>query len=262
MKARLSSVVLLPVCVIMSVAGCSVKEDRDRCPCRLLVDFSAVGSGVPHVVDLCVTSADGFLFNDVVDIDGLDGIYAVDVPKGTVRVNVYAGDEGCGADDGSLIIPEGSQCPPVFMFSGEVDAGGEQASCQPVLRKSHCVVGIRLVRDDGELPFSLRIIGSVAGYGVDGLPYQGEFSHVLEIDSSGRGSVCVPRQTDGSLVLEIVEDGDVLRRFALGEMILASGYDWNAPDLADVDIEFDYSKTDVTFAVDDWEAEFSFDITI
>ena len=129
MKARLSSVVLLPVCVIMSVAGCSVKEDRDRCPCRLLVDFSAVGSGVPHVVDLCVTSADGFLFNDVVDIDGLDGIYAVDVPKGTVRVNVYAGDEGCGADDGSLIIP--SSCsverlmpevsrPHVSLFSEKV----------------------------------------------------------------------------------------------------------------------------------------------
>lgn len=54
----------------------------------------------------------------------------------------------------------------------------------------------------------------------------------------------------------------MLREFALGEYIIESGYDWSAPDLADIEIEVDYSKTDVVFKVEDWEKTVSFDVII
>ena len=71
-----------------------------------------------------------------------------------------------------------------------------------------------------------------------------------------------PRQKDNSLRLEGIEDGNLLRVFALGEIIAASGYDWTTENLRDVTVEIDYSKTDVIFTIEGWKQEFSFVVTI
>ena len=73
---------------------------------------------------------------------------------------------------------------------------------------------------------------------------------------------CVPRQMDDSMMLEIRDDPDVLRSFAVGEFIAESGYDWSRPDLEDIEMEIDYSRTGVTFNVSDWKRTISFDVVI
>ena len=77
----------------------------------------------------------------------------------------------------------------------------------------------------------------------------------------GAGSVCLPRQRDGSLSLRILfpDSGDI-RSFPLGEYILQSGYDWNAADLEDIDVEVDFSLTGVSFTIDAWKKTLYFEI--
>ena len=261
MKKRLSSAVFLPVAVIIIVAaGCSVKEDRSGCPCCLMFDFSGVDTEMSPSVHLNVMSADGFLFKDVADASVQD--YRISVPKTRLQVNVYDGDEGLFSGTGGLEIPEGGQCPPLYLHSEQSDADREYLVCRPVLHKNFCTVVITLKYEGESLPFYMRVSGNVCGYDHAGAPLPGNFSFVPEIGPDGVCTVRVPRQADGSLRLEMVEDGNVLREFALGEFIIGSGYDWTAPDLEDVDVKIDYSKADVTFDVDGWEQEFQFEVII
>ena len=261
MKERLSSVAVVLISAIIMCAGCSVKEDRGGCPCRLVFDFSGVGCDVSHGLSLSVTSADGFLFHGHVGSGDTAG-YAVDVPRRLLDVNVWHGDEGHFDPSSGCIVPEGEQFPPLYLFSAGIDARKEYCICRPVLYKSYCTITIEFRHEEQDIPFSFRIAGDVAGYDITGFPAAGAFSYFPEPDGSGSCSVRVPRQKDNSLRLEVIEDGNLLRVFALGEIIAASGYDRTTDNLRDVTVEIDYSKTDVIFTIEGWKQEFSFVVTI
>ena len=81
-------------------------------------------------------------------------------------------------------------------------------------------------------------------------------------DSSGSGTVCVPRQADNGLVLRILDEDKILREFALGEYIAESGYDWSAENLDDVEISIDYAHSFISIEVDDWTGSFEYDVVI
>lgn len=261
MKTGMSSV-LLWVSVIMCIPACSVKEDRGECPCRIVFDLSGIGDAADSVC-LSLVSTDGFLLNTALPLGNESSCHSFDVRKGLYLSNIYCGGQGFFSDSNGIIIPEGEQCPAVYMFSERIEAYGEYCFSRPVLSKNYCLARILLVCDDAaELPFSLRIRGNVDGYGLSGEPSDGKFSFVPEIGKDGRSEVRLPRQKDASLKLDVVEDDRILRTFALGSIIIESGYDWSARNLEDIELTVDYSKTDVTFIVNGWEKEFTFDITI
>lgn len=261
MKTGMSSV-LLWVSVIMCITACSVKEDRGCCPCRIVFDLSGIGDAADSVC-LSLVSADGFLLNSCLPASGESSSYSVDVRKGLYFSNVFCGDEGLFSEVDGLVIPEGNQCPAVYMFSERIEAYGECCSSRPVLAKNYCLARILLVCDDAsELAFSLRIRGNVNGYGLTGEPSDGDFSFTPEIGLDACAEVRLPRQKDASLMLDVIDEDKVLRTFSLGSIIIESGYDWSARELDDIELTVDYSKTDVTFIVNGWEKEFTFDITI
>ena len=49
-------------------------------------------------------------------------------------------------------------------------------------------------------------------------------------------------------MLDIVSEG-VVRSFAVGELILADGYDWGAADLADITVFIDYATPVLSLVV-------------
>lgn len=263
MKRRLPSVVVVLILAIILAVACSVKEDRGDCPCRLVFDFSGVDCEDSHGISLSVMSSDGFLFQDsLVLVPPSCMEYVVYVPQRQLAVNIHEGAEGLFTPGDGLSIPEGMQCPPLYLYCAAIDATCETAVCAPVLYKNYCTVTLQFETGSMPLPFSVRITGNISGYDRYGRPKQGKFSHVPELDADGICRVRVPRQTDGSLRMEIVEEGKVLREFALGEIINASGYDWSLPALRDVTLEIDYSKTDVIFRVEGWEDESVFEVVI
>ena len=72
----------------------------------------------------------------------------------------------------------------------------------------------------------------------------------------------LPRQTDASLKLDIFSGFGLLKSFALGNYLKASGYDWNAKDLSDATVFVDFAGTQIEISVSGWEDTHSFDIVL
>lgn len=281
--------------------GCSVKEDRDLCPCTLVLEFP--GEDAERLYDgvtVCMRgySDDGFSLCDTLLAEkpasegAPDGVsYSYVVPKGDVDLAVaYSADGLAGELNSSgrwIEIDEGRPCPSIWTCCEKVSAMADRVTVPVRLHKNFCRIDIQVRDVDGEdFPFKLRVRGNVNGYGLDGKPARGVFLCDAEsaeteslgsgIESDGAGSgtasentgyghgcaVTVPRQTDDSLILEIVTGDGVAKSFAIGNYIASSGYDWTSADLKDICLEIDYARTVILFTIDKWTHSEQFEVVI
>lgn len=258
MRKMLSEAAMWLVCLTLSFS-CTVKENRNMCPCQLELDFSDVDTDVMKSVDLHLVALDGFVLSEVIGHEQwrLGSIFKI--PRTEMNLNVYFGGMDAVDDEGRMIIPPGDECPPVFVHTSVFDADCEYRYEKVVMRKNYCQITIN-VADPEHFGYELVVWGNVSGYDVDGRPREGEFRVRKSIDHDGVCKVLVPRQLDGSLMLDVDGDGRTVKRFALGEYVLETGYDWNAEDLKDVNVGLDYSLTSLSLSVHDWDEEYFFEV--
>lgn len=254
------SKVLMSVFSLIVCAGCSVKEDRTLCPCRLVLDFSEVDTAVIRSVDLDVTAPDGFVFAENVEASRFYEDYVATVPRQELQLSVWSGRGAFASDDG-LRIPYGNGAPPVYIHSALLDADCEQLHHTVIMRKNHCNVTIRMKGEDVD-PVSISLVGNVDGYALDGRPTLGRFCCSSVVGVDGSCTMVLPRQVDNTLMMELDDASGVLKRFAIGEYIAESGYDWATPDLEDITIDLDFAVTHLTLVIQGWEKEYMFDIVI
>lgn len=267
--------------------GCSVKEDRDLCPCTLVLEFhredaERLQDGVTvcmrgysdDVFSLC----DTLLAGRAASSGGPDTVsvkwsYSYVVPKGDIDLAVaYSADGLAGELNSSgrwIEIDEGRPCPSIWTCCEKVSARADRVTVPVRLHKNFCRIDIQVRDVDGEeFPFKLRVRGNVNGYGLDGKPARGAFlcdAERSETESAGSGhgyAVTVPRQTDDSLILEIVTGDGVAKSFAIGNYIASSGYDWTSADLKDICLEIDYARTVISFTIDKWTHSEQFEVVI
>lgn len=244
---------------LLLFGGC-VKENREECPCRLLVDLSEVDSLKIPVVDISVAGANEFLFSSHKPV-GESNEEMILVPRGRTFLNVCYGDEGMTRKEG-LYIPVGDECPPVYMYSALVDTDSEFVRETVELRKNHCVMTLCIEGERDDFPFDLTLRGNVCGYDTAGVPLSGNFMYRPKPDENMQFMAVLPRQNDSSLLLDIVDGEEIVRTFAIGEYIKASGYDWTEADLKDVTVGIDYSRTRVSIVVKGWDEVYEFDVVI
>lgn len=281
--------------------GCSVKEDRDLCPCTLVLEFPREDAErLQDGVTVCMRgySDDGFSLCDTLlagqpaSGGASDGVsYSYVVPKGDVDLAVaYSADGLAGELNSSgrwIEIDEGRPCPSIWTCCEKVSARADRVTVPVRLHKNFCRIDIQVRDVDGEeFPFKLRVRGNVNGYGLDGKPARGAFlcdAERSETENTGSGTesdgddsgtasestgyghgyaVTVPRQTDDSLTLEIVTDDGVAKSFAIGNYIAASGYDWTSADLKDICLEIDYARTVISFTIYKWTHSEQFEVVI
>ena len=237
---------LLVLAVMMLIPACSVKEDRDACPCILELDLAVPDSVDAGSVEIMLTSSDGWSLSDTVDVFASGNRYSAPVPRADLHIRAWAGTGGMASEYG-LLIPLGSACPKVYMHDSDVRAEGETVRESVFLRKNHCVVTLK-TEGDVRLPSDVYVKGNVAGYDDKGAPLPGKFEVLLE-DGSGDGvyEFVLPRQMDASLMMELEDGQGGYKAFALGHYIVSSGYDWNSPDLDDVTVVMDYALTEGDF---------------
>lgn len=259
MKIR-SSRALSVVVGAFLCAGCAIKEYRESCPCRLVLDFSEVDTSAVRSTDLYVTVPDGYVFTDHIGSEKFAKDYTAIVPRTVLQVNLVSGAGDMMTESG-LSIPPGEDCPPVYLHSSTVNADCEMWRETVWMRKSHCRVDIDLNADEGYRPW-LRIVSGVCGYDVYGKPVEGDFESRKRVDEEYSCSFVLPRQTDDLMTLEIDEGDGILKRFSLGEHIASTGYDWSAPDLQDIHIELDFAVTQIVLKISGWDGEHKFDIVI
>lgn len=267
--------------------GCSVKEDRDLCPCTLVLEFpSEDAERLKNGVTVCMRgySDDGFSLCDTLlagqaasdgSPDTVSGkwSYSYVVSKGDIDLAVaYSADGLAGELNSSgkwIEIDEGRPCPSIWTCCEKVSARADRVTVPVRLHKNFCRIDIQVRDVDGEeFPFKLRVRGNVNGYGLDGRPARGAFlcdAERSETESAGSGhgyAVTVPRQTDDSLILEIVTGDGVAKSFAIGNYIASSGYDWTSADLKDICLEIDYARTVISFTIDKWTHSEQFEVVI
>ncbi len=248
----------LCACLVLCACcyGCSVKEDRGSCPCRLVLDFSGVDTVLIKSAELVLKTVDGsFMLREDIDVEDFAGSFDVAVPRDEIVVTVWSGTDGKLSDEG-LLIPLGEDSPPVFFHASLVDADCESCLDTVRMRKNHCVMEI-IFTGDGMAQGSFAVAGNVCGYASDGRIVVGDFRAGV-----GEGTVILPRQTDDSLSLEVTDASGVIKSFNLGGYISESGYDWTKPDLEDLTIAIDISVTEVRLEIGGWEKVLQFDVNI
>ena len=247
--------VLAGILMLVSLPGCSVWEDRDLCPAQLLLRLPPRDGPMVLVLE----TAQG---RQADTLAAGDTVYRTLVPRGTVQVMAACPPEGFVPSSGTLWIPEGNACPETLLCLQPYDLKGESLRDSVRLHKHFCRLDIRIVCRAGAFPYSFAVSGGVAGLTTGGIPVPGLFRCRVRPGPDGTCQVCLPRQSDASLVLEILSEDGPLRSFALGEFLAESGYDWSADELEDTAVEVDYSRTFLTLRAGGWEKTFRFDIVI
>lgn len=271
-KGKISSALLILLTAAVLNSGCSIKEDRNICPCMLVLDFSNVPDNIIGMSEVYIRTGDITLYSDPEAGTGLspdrtpenaERLYGTRIPKSMIGLTVVCGTENHYHPSSGILIPFGEECPPVWMHYSEEDATGERCDRTVDLHKDYCEIRIRMLpSSSAEYPFGLTVKGNVCGIYPDRTVMPGDFSYSFVPEQDGAGTVRVPRQTDRSLVLQVWDEERVLREFALGEYIEESGYDWAEENLKDMELQIDYANSYVSIDVAGWSDSFEFDIVI
>ncbi len=259
MKGVLSGL-LAALAGILLWTGCSVKENREVCPCIMFLDFSGVDTSVVRSAKLVMRSEEGFSLDRMLGAEDFRSGLQVPVPRGKVFLGISGGAEGMMTDSG-LAIPLGKDCPPVYYHASEVGAEGETVHENVLMRKSHCVMTVNLNNVESA-PHGITVVGNIDGYLSDGSPSDGAFSYDVPLRGATGNRVILPRQTDNSLVMDVRDGMGILRRFPIGEYISESGYDWEEPDLKDLTLDIDVAVTEVKLVIEGWDVVYEFEIVI
>lgn len=278
---------------MLFLSSCSIKEDRDGCPCWMTVNLSDVAesrwkspevqSGIDyqsvtkslksrqHVAESVVLRLRGNSDEDAINYE-YQVTEEVKVSSGALEYEVPRGAVGVSAvNPVRLTIPVGEQMDSLYGFFKMYHTRCESVLCDVELHKEFCTVSFTLGEDGYTSPYDIEVLGNVAGVSAwDLMPVQGEFRYA-PILKNGVYQVRVPRQVDNSLELVMLEipdqvgyDGErvVVDQLPLGEYIARSGYDWTAEDLADVNVALDLEMQQVMITVSGWDGVVVMDIVI
>ena len=140
----------------------------------------------------------------------------------------------------------------------------EQVEDTLCLFKNYCILAIQFSLPWGNAfeNMDMRIRGQVNGYDAFGKPLEGNYEVRVEPDEYGRCQICVPRQIDASLSLDVVTGGEIIRSFAIGTYMEEAGYDWGKDDLADCSMKVDISLTSFDFTISGWKKTVSMKIFV
>lgn len=246
--------------ILFLLLSCSVLEDRTGCPCRLHLRITRPETAAPVESLSLLLSASSWQ-----EIRSLAlppaGTLEMTVPKRKegMALLAAAGPRSSGELSASgFEIPLGTDCPAGLLLGAAcADTDREETSC--LLEMHRPVCRLRLKWDSGSVaepfPFQVRLLGDVAGISPSGELLEGEFSFIMPaFDEDGYAVAGIPRQRadGGALRMEILYSDEVLRSFALGEIMARGGYDWTLPDLPDAEMELDYARTLLTLQSGTW----------
>lgn len=261
MKRSASRILTAALSLMVFSSGCSIKEERDACPCRLFLDLQSLDKLDQTPFLLSVLSDDGYEYTTVIECSNFQDTHIIDVPRTDLNIVVWSGG-GEQMQKQGLTIPLGSGCPPVYLYSKRLSAYGEAVYDTVFLKKNYCILNVSI--DDPDDILGMTIRGEVAGYDRIGNPRRGDFFINSQTDSvtCSPYSFYLPRQGEAMLYLDVVESDGMVKTFPLHEYISAFGYDWKAHDLSDLNMHLNFTPAGVVVSIKVWDEEFVIDVVI
>ena len=229
---------ILAILSIIPLSSCAIiKENRDSCPCNLVVEITGV-KNTPAT--LLVKSLRDSSYVELLRAsrDTLINLY---VPRGGVTLSAWSGAHA----DEAVVIPSGSEAPPLYLWHGKVDASGDLAYADIKLHKQFCTLSLEVEGPPGwGPPIGTAVRGYASGMTLSGAIIPGYYLYKAQT-----GSIRLPRQKpDSQLLLDIVMEDNIIRTFSLGAYLQKAGYNWTAMDLEDITVHMDLSVSAITFS--------------
>ena len=249
---------LFIISVTMLLMSCSIKEDRDGCPCWMTVEMPGqVRHDSAVILRLHGNYDEGamdYAYKISESIKADVGILEYEVPRGSVGVSVV--------NPARLAVPVGEQMDSLYGFFKMYHTRCESVKCDVELHKEFCTVSFTLVDEHYESPYDIEVRGNVSGVSPwDLVPVSGAFKYA-PVAEEGVYRLRIPRQVDASLEMVMLSNQEIVSRFPLGEYIIRSGYDWSATDLSDVSVALDLEKQQVMVTVSGWDEIVVMDVVI
>ena len=167
MSFKISSVLVLPLAALFTGSlflGCSIREDRNSCPCVVRLDVEEAVARAGSEVLLMVWNQAGELIRRDTLPPGTDW-WSFGVERGAIRFGLYS-SLSLPLNDGSIVIPRGADCPEVLLDVVSVDASGELLEYHADFQKH--------VEDFGKF---LEVLAVHAGHHIEGQAF-GVSGHV------------------------------------------------------------------------------------
>ena len=241
---------------VLLLCSCTVNENRSFCPCELLVyseePLKTDGSVLVSVIQDGEVVKQGMMSRD----DFESGNCRLTVPRRPSQVTVFTGIKDMNAVSGRLLnIRFEHQCDEVYSCSDVALLEGDSYECPVTPHKNYARLFLTILGLPNES--SVAVSGNVKGYDILSLdPCKGLFQCSPDKNQEGQEFlVRLPRQLDDGLSLDVVRDNSLFRSVPIGSMIAASGYSYNDPDLLDISLTVDLSKSYVLLTVNGWETE-------
>ena len=246
--------------IVTASASCSLKEDRDGCPCHLIIGLdNAVGNG----------NADIFIFQDgeevltdnVVPADYPEG-YRCEVRRRPASATVIQGLEESVLNGGRLVIRDGNDADRLFLYNETLQCGSETVRAAADLHKNWTTLEISLAAEAGEDSpagnVRIDISGGICGMDLrNGAPVRGDFQCIARLADSGFAvyAVNLPRQisSEDEILIAVSRNGKELFSCDISEAISRTGFDWSKPDLDDIRLRLDYISALFDVEIAEWE---------
>ena len=248
--------------IALSLCSCAVLEDRMPCPGKLTVDVSDLrGRQGTGNLRLDLFAVDGsWSASRLVEVSDADTLVFI-VPKTEYTICASSGQRHTQfSNTGIALGAAGSQADSLFAFSDRLTVEGEATDYKGVFHKNFATVTIVSTINSG---FNRMTLIAKSPFG--GLDYrnmtavENVFNCQLVPDRDGYYAFRMYRQADTRMRLAIT-DGEFDHNVPVGEQLLQMGYDFNAPDMADVTIGIDIVSMTVTITVADWNLREVFSI--
>lgn len=258
--------------IVWASASCSLKEDRDGCPCHLVIGLeNADKKG----------NADIYIFQEgsetvaahVVPTDFPEG-YIAEVKRSSATVTVIEGLKEGIINDGKLRIRDGNDADRLFLFNETLQCQSETVRTSARLHKNWTTLEISLIpalgrndtadsqedsgSNDSATDIGIDISGGICGIDLkSGEPLKGDFRCRARLSDSGFTvfSVNLPRQKnpEDEILVRVRRGKEVLFSADISAAIAKSGFDWTKPDLDDIRLCLDYVSASYSINVSNWD---------
>ena len=246
--------------IVTASASCSLKENRDGCPCHLIIGLdNAVGNG----------NADIFIFQDGEEVL-TDNVVPADYPEGyrheagrrPASVTVIQGLKENIIHEGRLVIKNGNDADRLFLYNETLQCGSETVRAAADLHKNWTTLEISLAAEEGEDSpagnVRIDISGGICGMDLrNGAPVRGDFQCIARLADSGFAvyAVNLPRQisSEDEILIAVSRNGKELFSCDISEAISRTGFDWSKPDLDDIRLRLDYISALFDVEIAEWE---------
>ena len=223
------------------LAGCSVKENRDDCPAYLAVRSDG-HTGEP--------------------LDGKTLSYILASESEPLLERAEGAFQEFASPRGRIF----DECDSLVCGSASIWIPGDLGEVRMPLYRSWCNLRMDLVgQADDPCPYYFLVLSGTDGLTVPGLePHAGAFRVRRDTLVRNGFSVRLPRQADDALSVEVrlLEDRSLVTDLPVGAILAGMGYDWRKPDLDDIRLDIDFSRTTLTVSVTDWSEAVTIRITI